>query len=113
MLNTPDSHDIISIGEKKMTVSGMVVVAIIRNGINRHIQSWLVLESSSPSTHIIRQTGSSKDNNFNITARFTGINLERKIDMKKKLMALVLVLSIVACAGMSQRQQTGTAIGTV
>jgi outer membrane protein OmpA-like peptidoglycan-associated protein len=40
------------------------------------------------------------------------MNLERKIDMKKKLMALVLVLSIVACAGMSQRQQTGTAIGT-
>ena len=33
--------------------------------------------------------------------------------MKKKLMALVLVLSIVACAGMSQKQQTGTAVGTV
>lgn len=32
--------------------------------------------------------------------------------MKKKLFALVLVLSIVACAGMSQRQKTGTAIGT-
>ena len=33
--------------------------------------------------------------------------------MKKKLIALVLVLSLVACAGMSQRQQTGTAVGTV
>lgn len=89
----------------------MVAVAIIRNGINRHIQLWLVLGSSSPSISIIRQIGSGKDNNFNITAWFTGINLERK-DMKKKLTVLVLVLSIVACAGMSQRQQTGTAIGT-
>lgn len=33
--------------------------------------------------------------------------------MKKKLISLVLVLSLVACAGMSQRQQTGTAVGTV
>ena len=33
--------------------------------------------------------------------------------MKNKLMSLALVLSLVACAGMSQRQQTGTAVGTV
>lgn len=32
--------------------------------------------------------------------------------MKRKLIALILALSIVACAGMSQRQKTGTAIGT-
>jgi outer membrane protein OmpA-like peptidoglycan-associated protein len=31
--------------------------------------------------------------------------------MTKKLFVMVLVLSLVACAGMSQRQQTGTAIG--
>ncbi|UCE55284.1 MAG: OmpA family protein [Desulfobacterales bacterium] len=31
--------------------------------------------------------------------------------MKKKLIAFALVLSLVACAGMSQRQQTGTAVG--
>jgi len=33
--------------------------------------------------------------------------------MKKKLMAFILVFSIIACAEMSQRQQTGTAVGTV
>jgi len=33
--------------------------------------------------------------------------------MKKKLISLALVFSLVACAGMSQRQQTGTAVGTV
>ena len=32
--------------------------------------------------------------------------------MKKKLVALVLVLSLIGCVGMSQRQQTGTAVGT-
>ena len=33
--------------------------------------------------------------------------------MKKKLIALILVTSVIACTGMSQRQQTGTAVGAV
>jgi outer membrane protein OmpA-like peptidoglycan-associated protein len=33
--------------------------------------------------------------------------------MKKKFVALALVLMVVACAGMSERQQTGTAVGAV
>lgn len=37
--------------------------------------------------------------------------LERIRQMTKKLFVIVLVLSLVACAGMSKRQQTGTAVG--
>ena len=33
--------------------------------------------------------------------------------MKKKLIALIVVSTLIACTGMSQRQQTGTAVGTV
>lgn len=33
--------------------------------------------------------------------------------MKKRFISLALVFSLVACAGMSQRQQTGTAVGTL
>lgn len=33
--------------------------------------------------------------------------------MKKRLIALLLVFSLIACTGMSQRQQTGTAVGSV
>jgi outer membrane lipoprotein SlyB len=33
--------------------------------------------------------------------------------MKTKLVALVLVFMLVSCSGMSERQQTGTAVGAV
>jgi outer membrane protein OmpA-like peptidoglycan-associated protein len=36
---------------------------------------------------------------------------ERIGPMKKKLIGLLLVFSLIACTGMSQRQQTGTAVG--
>jgi outer membrane protein OmpA-like peptidoglycan-associated protein len=68
----------------------------------------------SGSTIRIRYTGTETNTGVGVgsSAGLPVSITKGKKDMKKEFIVLVLVLSIVSCAGMSQRQKTGTAVGT-